>query len=241
MKYEKLLPVAVLALSLATPAAAATHSGSDPAQLVDEARSALLDFEADPSLTGFRENVTKAKAVLVVPHLVRAGFLFGGAGGSGALLARDAATGAWSHPAFYKLGSASFGAQIGGDVAQVVFLIMTEKGLDSMLATSLKLGADVEVAAGPVGTGTKTVTADILSYARTRGFFGGATIDGAVIATRDGWNEEYYGRSIRPIEILFGRSISQPHADALRSELAKITGTVAESPPVARYERLAPR
>jgi lipid-binding SYLF domain-containing protein len=209
----------------------------DLEQLVAEARQVVLDFAADPDMGWFRENVGQAKAMLIFPRVIRAGFVFGGAGGSGVLLARDPQTGAWSYPAFYTLGSASFGAQIGGSASQVIFLIMSQKALDSLLATSVKLGADLEVAAGPVGQGAKAMTVDILAFSRTKGLYGGATVDGAVIATRDEWNARYYGKPVRPIEILVQRTVSRPDADPLREAVARISGSV----PVAATPTTGPQ
>jgi lipid-binding SYLF domain-containing protein len=102
-----------------------------------------------PSSEGqpLRDNVRNAKGVLIIPRLLKGGFIFGGSGGSGALLARDAQTGAWSYPAYYTLGSVTVGPQIGGEAAELILMIMTQRGLDSMMASSVKLGADVEVAA----------------------------------------------------------------------------------------------
>lgn len=212
-----------LMLAVGPPRAAA---GEEMQALVDEARTTVLTFASDPEMEWFRENVSQAQGMLIVPRLVRAGFLFGGAGGSGVLVARDPETGAWSPPAFYTLGSASFGPQIGGQVAQMIFLVMSDRGIDSMLATSFKLGADLEVAAGPTGLGAKAVTADILAFSRTKGLFGGVTVDGTVIKTRDGWNAQYYDRAVRPIDILVEREVSQPGADPLREAVTRLTGSV---------------
>ncbi len=203
------------------------QADDDLQELVADARSAVLDFTSDPAMDWFRDNVKQAKGVLIIPRLLKGGFIFGGSGGSGVLLARDPQTGAWSYPAFYTLGSATVGPQIGGEVAQLILMIMTQHGLDSMMATSVKLGADVEVAAGPVGVGTKAATADILAYSRTKGFFGGATVEGAWIGERAGWNQEYYGQALRPIEILADHKGKNPQADALREGIAKVSGSVA--------------
>ena len=199
---------------------------SELQELVSDARSAVVDFTSDPAMDWFRDHVKNAKGVLIIPRLLKGGFIFGGSGGSGVLLARDPDTGAWSDPAFYTLGSVIVGPQIGGEAAQVMLLIMTQRGLDSMMASSVKLGADVEVAAGPVGAGTKAVLADIVAYSRTKGFFGGATVEGAWVGEREGWNQEYYGSPVRPIEILLDRKVANPQADGLREALARVSTSV---------------
>lgn len=225
MKRSMLAIVAAIAWLLGG-AAWSARASDDLVDLVGDARSTLEDFSADPALDWFRDHVKDAKGVLIIPRLLKGGFVFGGSGGSGVLLARNPQTGAWSYPAFYTSGAFTFGPQIGGEAAQVVLLIMTQAGLDSMLATTVKLGADVEVAAGPVGTGAKAATADVLSFSRTKGLFGGATIEGAVIATRAAWNEQYYGKPVRPVEILLDGKAVNPQADPLREAITKLSGSI---------------
>jgi SH3 domain-containing YSC84-like protein 1 len=222
------------ALAAACLSASVGFAGDPLQELVSDARSAVMDFTSDPAMDWFRDHVKNAKGVLVIPRLLKGGFIFGGSGGSGVLLARDPGTGAWSYPAFFTLGSVTAGPQIGGEAAQVMMLVMTQRGLDSMLATSVKLGADVEVAAGPVGAGTKAATVDVLAFSRTKGLFGGATVEGAWIVERDTWNEEYYGRPVRPVEILLDRKVSSSQADPLREALARVSGSVPTSGTQAR-------
>jgi len=98
-------------------------------------------------------------------------------------------------------------------------MIMTEKGLKAMLSTEFKLGADVAVAAGPVGATAKAQTADVLAFGRSKGAFGGISIEGAVIAPRSTWNDAYYGQPVGPADILIRRSVSNPQADQLRKAM----------------------
>jgi SH3 domain-containing YSC84-like protein 1 len=222
----KFVGTAIAVVLLALLALAAPSRGGDLEELVDDAHETLRNFRDDPNMDWFRDHVKNAKAVMIVPRLLKGGFIFGGSGGSGVLLARDPQTGAWSYPAFYTIGSFTVGPQIGGEAAEIVLLVMTQQGLDSMLATSLKLGADVEVAAGPVGTGTKAATADILAFSRTKGLFAGVSVEGAVVATREGWNEDYYGKPARPAEILRERKVANAQADPLREALAMVSQSV---------------
>jgi len=99
--------------------------------------------------------------------------------------------------------------------------------MDSLLASSIKFGAGVEVAAGPTGVGSKGTTADILAFSKTKGLFAGATIDGAVVGARDSWNEEYYGRPVRPMEILIERTVTRPQAAPLRAAVRGVAGSVS--------------
>lgn len=215
--------LAGLVLSFAVVPAWAEKDITEPTALVLEAQKALKDFVSDPDMTWFRDNVNKAKAILIIPRMIKAGFIFGGTGGSGTLLGRDEKTGTWSYPAFYSMGSVSFGLQIGGSADQVMLLVMSKKGMDKLLTSSFKLGGDISIAAGPVGVGTgvKGVTADILAFSRTKGVFGGLTIEGAVIAPRDKWNSAYYGKSVRTTDILILRNVSNKQANELRKELKK--------------------
>ncbi|MEA2039373.1 MAG: lipid-binding SYLF domain-containing protein [Thermodesulfobacteriota bacterium] len=215
--------LAGLVLAFAVVPAWAEKDITEPTVLVLEAQKALKDFVSDPDMTWFRDNVNKAKAILIIPRMIKAGFIFGGTGGSGTLLGRDEKTGTWSYPAFYSMGSVSFGLQIGGSVDQVMLLVMSKKGMDKLLTSSFKLGGDISVAAGPVGVGTgvKGVTADVLAFSRSKGVFGGLTIEGAVVAPRDKWNSAYYGKSVRPTDILILRNVSNKQANGLRKELKK--------------------
>jgi len=139
------------------------------------------------------------------------------------LLARDEKTNKWSYPAFYTMGSVTFGLQIGGEVSEIILMVMTQKGMDKMLTSSFKLGADVDVAAGPVGAGGKVATADILAFARSKGLYGGLNVEGAVIATREKLNNKYYGKSVRPLDILVRRDVRNKKADPLIKVVTKAT------------------
>ena len=117
--------------------------------------------------------------MLIAPQIVKAGFIFGGSGGRAVLVARDGRT--WAGPAFYDLATASVGFQAGVEVSEVVIVVMTDKGLNSLLASSFKIGGDASIAAGPVGAGAKsTVTADLISFSRAKGVYGGLNLDGTV-------------------------------------------------------------
>ncbi|WP_022852672.1 lipid-binding SYLF domain-containing protein [Thermodesulfatator atlanticus] len=193
---------------------------SPPYELVDKATITLKRFLADDQMKWMREHLKDARGILIIPQMLKGAFFIGGAGGSGVLLARYPGKD-WSYPAFYTLGSVSFGLQFGGEASEIILLIMTQKGIDSFLATSVKLGGDVSVAAGPVGMGAKAQLVDILAFARSKGAFVGISLEGAVVKPRDSWNRMYYGRSVRPVDIIYGRIVKNPHADRLRGILRK--------------------
>ena len=229
--------VGLAALALASFAAtgAVAQEAAEPRSLVDKATKTVETFKIDPNMTWFRDHLPDAKAVMVVPVLLKAGFIFGASGGHGALLERDETTGVWSYPAFYFMGSVTFGLQIGGEAAEVVLMIMTDRGKDALLSTEFKLGADVSVAAGPIGAGAAAATVDVLAFSREQGLFGGLTIEGAVIKPRNEWNEAYYGRPVSPADILVRHSVSNGRADPLRQAVAgaRAASTGATAPPPA--------
>ena len=207
---------------MAAPAMAASASEQ---QLIDQARIAVEQLRADPNLPSFPGLLKRAKAVVVVPELVKAGFIIGGEAGEGVLLVRHPETGEWGYPAFYTMAAASFGLQIGAQVSKVMFLVMTDGGLKALMSDKLTLGVDASVAAGPVGAGIEAGTtlnaeADIYSFSHTKGLFGGVSFEGAVLVPDDDANEAYYGQSITARAIVILREVGNEAADGLRAALA---------------------
>ena len=224
--FAGLIAILWLGAAYTTPAAADKFERQ---VLVDRSGYIIERFANNPLMGWFRSNIRKAQAVLIVPRLRKGGFIVGGSGGSGVMLARDDRTGQWSPPAFYTMGSVTFGLQAGGEVSEIVLLIMTKAGLDGLLSDTAKLGGDISVAAGPIGLGAKAATADVIAFSRTRGFYGGINVEGAVIVTRDSWNRSYYGRRVSPSEILIRRTVSNPKAENLRTVVARVGGTGTQS------------
>lgn len=189
--------------------------------LVDKSRITFQSFMADPQMVWLRDNLNQAKGLLIIPSLLKAGFFLGGSGGSGVLIVKDPQKGSWSQPAFYTLGAASFGLQIGGEAAEVIMMVRTQKAVDALLTSSFKLGADTSVAVGPMGAGAKAnVMADIFSFSRSKGAYAGLSLEGAVMATRDKWNEAYYGKPTSPVDILVKHAVSNPGSAELRNAVA---------------------
>jgi lipid-binding SYLF domain-containing protein len=134
------------------------------------------------------------------------------------LLARDK-SGHWSPPAFYNLGSVSFGLQAGGEKSEVILLVMTEKGIDSMLTSKVQLGADLKVAVSGAGGGGQVATADVISFARSKGAFAGVSLDGAIVSPKEKLNHGYYGEDVSAADVLVRRSVeTPPEASALLVE-----------------------
>ncbi len=193
-------------------------------QLVERAKLTLDRFMAAGEMGAFRNLLKKAQGVFIAPQVLKGAFIFGASGGSGVLLARDR-EGTWRGPAFYTLGEGSFGLQIGGEASEVVLLIMTQRGVTTLLSDSVKLGVDIGVAVGPVGAGadasTANLSADIITFSKSKGLYGGISLEGAVVVTRGDWNSAYYGSSVRPTDILVRKSVSSPHAASLVNAVAK--------------------
>jgi lipid-binding SYLF domain-containing protein len=192
--------------------------------LVDKARISLNALRNDPDHPNLKATLARAKAVLIIPSLLKAGFLIGGEGGSGVLLVRNA-NGEWSPPAFYTLASGSIGLQIGAQDAEVLFTVMTDKGLRQVLKNEFKMGADASVALGPIGGGVEASTtlnmgADIYAFSKTRGAFAGGSFEGSYIKPRAEWNKLYYGQAVGVEDIVLNGKASNPGADTLRQTLA---------------------
>ena len=218
---------AALVLALAAPVSAADDA-TDAKQLVERAKLTIDSFAADKVMGApVKKFLKNAKGAFIAPQVLRGAFIVGVSGGSGVLVVRDAKTDAWNGPAFYTMGEASFGLQAGGDASEVVLLIMTDRGVNAMLSTSVKLGADASVAAGPVGGGaeasTANISADILTFTRAKGLYGGASLDGAVVATRGGLNEAFYGRKdLKPTDILISKTVTNSAAYPLLADVRKL-------------------
>ena len=192
-------------------------------ELVETSRFVAERLLADKEFFELEKYLSRAKGVLIVPELIKGGFIVGGEGGSGILMVRGS-DGSWSNPAFYTLAAASIGLQIGGEVQEVVFTLMNDGAVNAILSNEFKLGADASVAIGPIGAGleassTTNLDADIYAFSKAVGLFGGGALEGAKIFERESWNSEYYGTAVSPRSIVVDRRHYNPHADRLRSAL----------------------
>ncbi len=204
----------------------APATASEEQRLIDKATFTVEELRGADKFSNLKRFFARAKAVIIIPELVKAGFIVGGEVGDGVLLVRDAETGEWSYPAFYTLAAASIGLQIGAQVSQVMLLVMTDGGLEKMMANKLTLGAEVSIAAGTVGGGveastTVNVEADIYSFAHAKGLFGGISLEGAVLMPDEEAVEAYYGKAVSSRAIVIHREVSNPGADGIRAALAK--------------------
>lgn len=215
------LAVLFVLASLSAVPSPAQVTREDLSQRVTKAQFAFRDFQKDPRMTWFRQNLRYAKGLLIMPVLVKGGFFLGGSGGRGVLLAQDSA-GTWSNPAFYDVGSASFGLQFGAAGGQVILMIMTDRGLRRFLKDKFQLGADASLSVGPEGIGAKAEIFDIFSFSRVKGLFAGLVIEGGVVVVNRADNHIYYGQAnITPRDILLRRNARNPQADKLIKTLTE--------------------
>jgi len=159
-----------------------------------------------------KELLNKAECVAVMPSVKKFALGIGGSYGKGVLVCRSGKnfTGAWGAPAMYRLEGASIGFQLGGQAADYVLLVMNPKGVESLLKSKVKLGADAAVAAGPKGRNAMAATdaymrAEILTYSRSRGLFAGVSLEGSTLRQDNGANEKLYGqKDIAARDIILG-------------------------------------
>ncbi len=216
------------------------HAGdrlTEATELVEDASETVAYFAADSTFEPLWNLADEAKAMVIIPERIRAGFIFGGAAGDAAMIARNK-DGSWSQPTFLTTGAVSFGFQAGGEASEMVLLVMTQRGMEHLLSTSVKLGADLSVAAGPVGAGAKAATTDILAFSRSRGLYGGVSLEGAILKTRRNWNKAYYNANVSPAEIIYKGEVYNPASALLQNAVWRLANkdapaTLSSARPVA--------
>jgi SH3 domain-containing YSC84-like protein 1 len=212
------------AAAVALPSSAQAATVEEAQDLVDEARIAMQQMLRSAELEALPRYIRSAKALLILPSLFRAGFIFGGEGGQGVMLARNA-DGSWGYPAFYGVGGGSIGLQIGGQVSQVALTIMTDRGFLAIQESNFTVGADIGGSIATVGLGVEARTgmaanADMYAFSLSQGLFAGGTLDGTVITELPDYNDAYYGFGT-PARVIFEGARTNPGADQLRSVLPR--------------------
>ena len=223
---------------------ASAYAQSDEQALVDRSTLALQEMMTQGVSQDPRRALQSARGVLICPRIFRAGFFFGGEGGGCVLVARGADN-TWSYPAFYGMGSGSFGLQIGIQDSQFVMMIMTDKGLRSVLDSQVKLGADASIAIATLGAGlqgstTAALGADIVAFSSARGLYGGISLAGSVMGARSDWNRAYYGHDLGSQAIVIGMQGSNQGADPLREILTRYGAASKPTVPPAQTEATPP-
>lgn len=221
---------AILALltifSLAACAGPGDQSGAQ--RLVDQSTLTVESIMSSSSGPNVASTLKSARAVIICPEVFKAGFILGGSGGGCVLVAR-AAQGSWSAPAFYTIGSGSFGLQAGIENSSVMIMIMNDKALNAVINSQFKIGADASIAVANFGAGvgggtTAALNADIVTFAENRGLFAGVSLDGAVLSADPASNQAYYGMPADTRDVVVSMQANNPGANPLRAVLARYGG-----------------
>jgi lipid-binding SYLF domain-containing protein len=218
---NNLLIVSVAGLGLVLPALASDRG--DDIGRIQKATRVFHEIMSTPDKGIPQDLLEKAKCVAIVPGEEKLAFIFGGNYGKGLATCRTGK--GWSAPMFVAVGGGSVGFQIGGSFTDVVLLFMNDHALQSLLGDKFKIGADVTVAAGPVGRHAAADTdlklnAEILSYSRSKGIFAGVSVDGAVVQADHSGDKALYGSDVTHKEILDGKAAVPAPARSLLEELS---------------------
>ncbi len=199
-------------------------SAADATTRLESAAEALKGVMGIPDKTIPQSLLNKAQCIIIVPDLLKGGFIIGGKYGKGFASCRKSGGAGWSAPAAVRVEGGSFGLQIGGSSTDVIMLVMNAQGMNRLLTTKFTLGGEASAAAGPVGrTATAdtdaAMTAEILTWSRQRGLYGGITLNGATLREDGDWNEELYGKKLSNREIITGTIAPPKAAQSLLTEL----------------------
>lgn len=200
------------------------RASSDPTRKIEDAIRTLEEMmdKSDKSIpVGLIE---KCAGIVILPDVIRAGFIVGGRHGKGALLVRTAE--GWSDPSFVDIKGGSFGWQLGVQSADIILVFRTARSIEDIAEGKFTLGADAGVAAGPLGRTAEASTdaalkAEILAYSRSRGIYAGLALQGSSLQEDRGANRDFYGADLSPKDILAGR------AQAVPEVVSRLKGTLA--------------
>ena len=217
----------VIVMSLAAVAIAPLRAAVSTAEKrrIEDAATVLTEISAVPEKGVPQELWNKAACVMVIPSLKKAAFVFGGEYGKGLMSCRHGND--WSAPLFMRLEKGSWGLQIGAQTIDLVLLVMNKSGAERLLANKVSLGAEMSVAAGPVGRDARAAadandTAEIISYSCTQELFAGSNLTGCVLLSDAEDNKDLYGVNVNAREVLLGDTVPMPAvADPLMKALRK--------------------
>ena len=210
--------------AFAMVSALATAQEETPDKRLRNSASTFRDIMAAPDRAIPRGLLERAECIVIVPGMKKAAFLVGGEYGRGFASCR--VPGSWSAPAPVRLTGGSFGAQLGADSADIILLVMNQRGLDRLLSDKISIGADLSAAAGPVGRDAKADTdvllrAEILSWSRSRGVFAGVSLNGTVVEPDKAEATRLYGKPWSTREIIRGAIAVPEAARVLDEELSR--------------------
>ena len=219
------------------------HAGAREEGRLLTATQVLEEVQAMPDQRLPDALLSRAYGIAVIPDVTKVAFIFGGRHGNGVLVVRDKLTSPWSNPAFVSLTGGSWGFQAGAQSSDIILVFTTRMGIEGIAGGKLTLGADASVATGPVGRQGSAATdmnfnAEIYSYARARGLFGGIALDGSVISIDRTANAALYGkRGVTATEIFSGQAPAAPAtAQRFLDRLAQITSTAMRPSPAPQAD-----
>jgi len=221
---KRLIAVGFICLSAGILSAGISFASENAAARLKSSAEVLTEIMATPDKGIPQELLEKAECIVIVPGMKKAAFIVGGNYGRGFMLCRQPSGTGWSAPAGVKVEGGSIGFQIGGSETDVIMLVMNKGGAEKLLESKFKLGADISVAAGPVGRTSSAETdlkmhAEILTYSRARGVFAGVALDGATLRPDDDSNVELYPTKPTNKEIVMGKTEPPAAASQLIAEL----------------------
>jgi lipid-binding SYLF domain-containing protein len=200
---------------------------SDESERMTNSTTCLKEIIAIPEDGIPQSMFDNAAAIIVIPNLIKAGFIVGAKRGEGVMSVRNEK--GWTHPAFVNLTGGSIGWQVGVESTDLVLVFMSQKSVKALLNGEFTLGADASVAAGPVGrtasAGTNlSVKAEVYSYSRSRGVFAGIAVDGSNLGIDNDASERYYGKGVTANQLLLGvHGVTPPSADDFKLTLNNLT------------------
>ena len=219
------------------------HAGAREEGRLLTSTEVLQEVQAMPDQRIPDALLSRAYGIAVIPDVTKVAFIFGGRHGNGVLVVRDTLSSAWSNPAFISLTGGSWGFQAGAQSSDIILVFTTKTGIEGVAGGKLTLGADASVATGPVGRQGSAATdlnfnAEIYSYARTRGLFGGIALDGSVISIDRSANSSLYGKSgVTATEIFSAQSPTAPAtAQRFLDRLAQVTHSPVRGSPAPQAD-----
>ena len=224
--FRAMIGGVLLAALSAMPAALPALAQQEQQALVDRATLAVQEIMSGGDRPQDAQDfLRRARGVMVCPRVFRASFILGGEGGTCVLVGRDGG-GSWSSPAFYQIGSGSIGLQAGIQDATVVMMVMTDRGLNALMDSQFKVGAEASLTLATIGAGiqggtTSAAGADIVALARSRGLFAGMSLQGTILSYLPDYARAYYGREAGARQIVLAMEAHNPGSDPLRAMLMR--------------------
>jgi lipid-binding SYLF domain-containing protein len=239
---KRMLVALLMIVASATTSIAPAHAGAREEGRLLVATEVLEEVQAMPDSRLPDTLLSRAYGIAVIPDVTKVAFIFGGRHGNGVLVVRDKLDAPWSNPVFVSLTGGSWGFQAGAQSSDIILVFTTKSGVEGIAGGKLTLGADASVATGPVGrqgsASTDVALAEIYSYARTRGLFGGIALDGSVISIDKSANASLYGKDgVTATEIFSGQSPAAPAtAQRFLERLALATRTTVRGSPAPQAD-----